>query len=301
METRDENGKLMHIGSLLKWAAIVGLKDSKNTIDIFNDGDMPLVTTDEVLNSAGHRGPEFTSGVEFLAVGCSVTYGLGLSHEDTWPYYLARLMGVGQNYNVLGYPGKSLQFMQRQILEYFNQYGIPKRLILMAPDDGRPDYFGLEEKIIGLKADNQKSLEKKLKNLELEYVLADVNKSRDSNSYVGSTPYVEYLAATSLIQINRLCKLLGIKFYWTSWSKYDLQSSKYLLDIDNDLKNSYIELKELHGYPFYADTNEYPNCHQDYNDGDRFYIADDRNHWGRHYHLHAAEDFANAIDLRHGH
>ncbi len=301
MKTRDDNGKLLLVGSLLKWATVIGLKDHKNTTDIIHDFYNPLVAPYDKLNLAGHRGPDFKDGVEFLAVGCSVTHGIGLNHEDTWSYHLAKIMGIGDNYNVLGYPGKSLQFMQRQILEYFNEYGLPKRLVLLAPDQNRLDYFGFDERIIGLKKHNREFVEKRLKNLELEYVLEDVNEKWESGTYVGSTEYLAYLAATSLVQINRICKLLGIDFYWTSWSRYDLQTAKYLLEIDADLENSYVELRELDGNLFFKDSNEYPDCHKEQNDGPRFYIADDQNHWGRHYHIHMAEDLANAIDLRHGH
>ncbi len=301
MKTRDDNGKLLLIENLLKWSTVVGLKSHKNTIDIFNDKTNPISDPRDILNSAGHRGPDFKSSVEFLAVGCSVTYGIGLDHSDTWAYHLARIMGISDNYNVLGYPGKSLQFMQRQILEYFNEYGLPKRLILIAPDQNRPDYFGLDEGIIGIKKHNREFLEKRLKNLELEYVLEDVNEDWESGTYVGSTPYLAYLASTSLVQISRICKLLNVELYWTSWSRYDLQTAEHLIDIDLDLKNSYVELRELDGNLFFKDSNEYPNCHEEQNTDSRFYIADDQNHWGRHYHIHMAEDLANAIDLRHGH
>ncbi len=283
------------VKSYIKWKTLIGLKDHRNTVNAYN----PIPVTHDMtdLNANGHRGPDFKQGVEFLAVGCSVTHGIGLSHEDTWPHKLAQLMGVGTSYNVMGYPGKSLAFMLRQIIEYFNEVGLPKRIFILAPDIMRPDYFGFDENIIFLKSSNQPYVEKKLKSLDFEYILDDVPEVPESDDYVKNIPYLEYIYSASLLQLARICSLLGVDLYWCSWSRSDIQSFEELRDMDSALKQTYAPIKEVDGNIFFGDSAEYP-CHSDINTSKRFYIADDDNHWGAHYHSHVAEDFYNAIDLR---
>lgn len=46
------------------------------------------------FNSSGFRSPEFTdSGTDILFVGCSLTVGVGLPEENTWPYIVANELG----------------------------------------------------------------------------------------------------------------------------------------------------------------------------------------------------------------
>ena len=57
------------------------------------------------FNTEGFRCQEFNSSNNMLALGCSLTFGLGLPLEETWPVILANKLGL-TCYN-LGIPGAS--------------------------------------------------------------------------------------------------------------------------------------------------------------------------------------------------
>lgn len=85
------------------------------------------------FNTNGFRCQEFNSSPCMLAFGCSLTFGIGLPEEHTWPYIVAKELGL-TCYN-FGIPGASNDTAYR-----FAKHWIPKlkpRVVILyspAPD-----------------------------------------------------------------------------------------------------------------------------------------------------------------------
>lgn len=87
------------------------------------------------VNSDGMHGEEYVREPDILAVGCSVTAGVGLPHEYTWPSIIRYVSGLSVN-NVAR-PGASITTMVKSVVHHIKHYGPPKRIFMFIPDPMR--------------------------------------------------------------------------------------------------------------------------------------------------------------------
>tara|TARA_X000000368_G_C23051598_1_gene721675 strand:+ start:292 stop:1158 length:867 start_codon:yes stop_codon:yes gene_type:complete len=73
-----------------------------------------------------------------LAIGCSNTFGIGVNYEQTWPYYVAKELGL--NPINLGQPGGSIQACYRVAREWVPIIK-PKVVMWLIPDPARRELF----------------------------------------------------------------------------------------------------------------------------------------------------------------
>jgi len=88
------------------------------------------------INKYGFRCKEFSDAPGVISLGCSMTFGIGLPEENTWPGYIAKKTGL-ENWN-LGCPGKGLDFIA-PFLQFFIKDELPnaKAILVFLPPSGR--------------------------------------------------------------------------------------------------------------------------------------------------------------------
>jgi len=91
-----------------------------------------------INNSHGFRAPEFELLENFITVGCSFTYGIGLPQQCAWPQILSQKIGIPV-YN-LGVPGGSLDTCYRVIKHYVPLLK-PKFVVMLQPEITRLEIF----------------------------------------------------------------------------------------------------------------------------------------------------------------
>ena len=89
-------------------------------------------------NSHGFRTAEFDSRENFITVGCSHTYGVGMPQQQTWPELLSGMMDLTV-YN-LAVAGGSADTCYRVIKHYVQQLQ-PKFVAMLQPEPSRQEIF----------------------------------------------------------------------------------------------------------------------------------------------------------------
>ena len=84
------------------------------------------------LNSDGYRSPEFKNNVDILALGCSMTFGIGVNQQALWPEVLSNKTNL--DYNNLSETGASTMHIIIASMKYMKKYGNPKNIIAVFPD-----------------------------------------------------------------------------------------------------------------------------------------------------------------------
>lgn len=82
------------------------------------------------LNSYGFRTPEFVETKNFVVLGCSFTFGIGLPEEEIWPSLLSNRLNL-KNWN-LGSPGASSDSCYR-LARYFIPMLRPEFVVMLEP------------------------------------------------------------------------------------------------------------------------------------------------------------------------
>lgn len=83
------------------------------------------------VNSENMHGEEFHESPDILTLGCSVSSGIGLAHNFSWPYIIGAVQG--KTVNNLGSPGESPAFMVYAAMNHIRRYGIPKAIYFLVP------------------------------------------------------------------------------------------------------------------------------------------------------------------------
>jgi len=111
---------------------------SKENINIFktigkSGTEQDFVSYEE--NYYGYRSKQFTETDDFLAAGCSQTFGLGVHKEFIWPNVLGKKINVEiPNLSIVG---GSISSIINNLYAYFKKFGNPKTLLLLLPDPYR--------------------------------------------------------------------------------------------------------------------------------------------------------------------
>jgi hypothetical protein len=113
---------LQNIISLVDLPEKVGQKNF--LIQDKNEYHLPQIYSYEE-NTNGFRSREFSGRAEFVAIGCSHTYGVGLPEEFIWPSFFANMCGITEFAN-LGKSGSNIAEQVRYLSAYILKYGAPK-------------------------------------------------------------------------------------------------------------------------------------------------------------------------------
>lgn len=151
------------------------------------------------INYHGFRGDNFekVDGDSFIALGCSMTFGVGLAENQTWPNVLAKKSDmVGYN---LGAPGRGYETNFRT-LQYWLPKLNPKYVFMLVNPGVRREYFNSHSPppqyhCIGVWEADQGNL------TEHEYEMF----MNERDAYVAKT--------RALYAIKGLCDVYGVEFY----------------------------------------------------------------------------------------
>ena len=254
---------------------------------LYHDADSRLSYK---VNDHGHHGANFFQNADILAIGCSVTAGLGLPYDMTWPHLVAK--ETKQTVNVIGIPGAGVEQILHNALLYMEKFGKPKKIMALMPnlhrawmptlnDDGKYHIIPLQW---DFKIKEYSKLSKPIR-------------YKDWYGIRRSIP-CEPIIKNALVSIENfkiMCKLLDIEFSYYSWDIL------YTNNIFNKIKESNIEYEENYDnldllQSFYC-FEKYDNriCHYSNNkEHDPFWVRaldHPKTHPGMHAHIHYSEMF----------
>lgn len=278
------------------------------------------------LNSRGYRSAELTKNAELVVAGCSFTFGSGVSEERSWGSLVAQ--GLGLPLTNLGVSSWSTQAIIYNLFAYFKEYGNPKRLLCLFPDDSRallPMVRGAFE--------HRDWVTNNGEDFMLLSVMIPPRTNPEQRPYSDRAKYskqphdwedilpVELITHNYFQNIHMLqsyCDAAGIEFIWSTWYK----PLAYGLESPVGGRPAY-EHHGLSSYlPLHSSSWEWDysvngggmvdsilteakladvSCHSDLAeaDGDNFYIGSDGAgklvHWGSHKHAHIAEKFIEKL------
>lgn len=189
------------------------------------------------LNSYNYRGPEFSSDIDVLAAGCSMTFGVGVPDNGTWPAIFSEKTGL--SVANLSAPAASVEWIVDSIFRYIETFGRPNRAIIAYfPDLLRGEVLVDEQNTTasewGPKDFHQVSLDevsdaKLITHASLNMVSKDFPAPK-----IIKKPYpVEYTKTkeeairqsfAAIKNLEIFCKAAGIPLIWSSWSS-DLHES----------------------------------------------------------------------------
>lgn len=278
------------------------------------------------LNSLAYRSTEFSTGTEFVYAGCSYSFGEGISEDDLWGTKVANHFGY--SYSNLSRPGASVQWIVKNLFNYFREYGHPKVLVCLFPDFCRVT-LPANPHIVSVKGNSGEEKWTNMHDLHLGGYVEIANRPKYAKK-----PYeledvipVELpmeLSVEYISMLARYCESNGIEFRWATW---DISASIYMREAAAeygypeylDLKNEkWHDFAEDNFYQYfhkdldietilskcYSGQCERTYCHKELEEkhGRYFYIGSDVDHvggpsahFGVHRHAHVAEDFIEVL------
>lgn len=249
-------------------------------------------------NNIGYRGDHVDGSEEFIAIGCSQTFGTSLEEEFTWPAQLQSLLG--SRVVNLGTPGDSAKGAIMKAMAYINQFGKPKVIFACLPI-ARSEKFSVPGKTINKKT----GLPGPFNAMHLKDGFKTISKA--PYDYVEVLPIEDYMLDTfsSINIFNSYCKEAGIKFIWTGWE--GAYSSNRVKDVINEYTSGFFYDKYMNDFNFVRQDHK---CHLEYSDHPLFNYAADiekdsegfyHAHKGIHWNIHMAErcysEYLNSIDI----
>jgi hypothetical protein len=164
------------------------------------------------INTSGVIGHDFIHDAEILTMGCSITVGVGVGDEFAWPNIVREKTGM--TLNSVAFSGASMSQISSAFFEFISIYGIPKYLLILAPEVTRQwVYIDEEPYRQRLSWDEE----------------AGCFWSHDGGGFLTDNKKGQHLllkaciqnSFSSIIQISNACKAMGIKFGFYSWSDTD--------------------------------------------------------------------------------
>lgn len=242
------------------------------------------------FNQIGYRGKNVIGTEQFIAIGCSQTFGYSLEEEFTWPEQLGKLLG--SRVVNLGMPGDSAQGAIMKALEYINQFGKPRAIFALFPYR-RSEYFSVKGYIA---SENNLELNGAFNNTSYDWKNKFKKISKAPHTYQEIIPPEQNIFATfTMINIfEKYCKEAGIKFIWTGWEEGF--SSNRVQDVIKNFSPGFFFENNLNEF-----TSIEKKCHLEYQNHPLFNYAADREfekngkvlyvsgHKGIHWNLHMAE------------
>lgn len=230
--------------------------------------DMGLYSLDDIVyntNSLGYRSDEFSkedASKNFLYIGCSVTFGIGLPENVIWPYFLNKKLKGDKIFN-LGINGISSNIITYNIHKYIKQFGKPKAVFALYPNFSRTESFiNNDLSIIHFKEDS-----------ELEFGINLANKL-DIASFTLNTIYPIKILEDYLESI-------GVPFFWSNWWG---AFNNYIQFENQDISKNFVQF----------DKSIDLDLVDKYKDNHYFDLARDKQHFGILGHISMAESFFDA-------
>lgn len=84
------------------------------------------------VNSDGTHGPDNVANPDVLALGCSITSGMGLPYNFTWPDICRSVLG--KTVNSVARAGSSIDHQVYRAFGNMRKYGLPKSIWILSPD-----------------------------------------------------------------------------------------------------------------------------------------------------------------------
>ena len=278
------------------------------------------------MNSLGYRSSEFASGTDFVFAGCSYSFGEGVAEENIWGAQVASHFDY--SYNNLSRPGASVQWIVKNLFNYFREYGHPKVLACLFPDFCRMT-MPLNPNIAAAKGHGDEDSWIIMHDLHLggHVDLASRPKYSKKPHLVEDIIPVEIpmeLSVEYISMLARYCEANDIEFHWATW---DVSASIFMRDMAEEYGYpEYLDLKNEKWHDFasdgfkqyyhkdlgireilddcYSGDCKYTDCHSELQStyGKYFYIGSDVEyvggpsaHFGVHRHVHTAEAFISAM------
>jgi len=284
----------------------------------------------EGVNSIGFLGKEFESAADIVALGCSYTFGEGVTRGATWADFVSRSLNLTMHN--LGSSGKGVPFEINCFFEYVKKFGNPKMVLCLFPDfvrmeissrshkmrpekeyrnNGKIPSIDQDEEIITYGICPQSTYEGRPKYLKTPVVAEDIMPLETAQML--SIQYIKMLEA--------YCNTNNIKLIWTTWLTGQntwLNNNKdkgYFKNYFNFNENEWHQRVEDLGKDILCDkfhakgsecTTEF-KCHEEYRDKYRlgFDVSLDvkisrtatlNGHSSIHKHIHWAEFFIKEIN-----
>ena len=101
-------------------------------------------------NQYGHRSvePNTLSDDYFLFTGCSITEGVGLKLEDTYPYIVAKY--YNKDYYNLAVGGSGNDLLTLNVLSFLLQFKKPSKIFIQLPEENRYFLSNKTDNCVGL-------------------------------------------------------------------------------------------------------------------------------------------------------
>lgn len=230
------------------------------------------------LNTDGFFGDDFIENSDIIALGCSITAGVGVQTKYSWPQIIRERTGM--SVNQIGLLGGSIQQLVTLVVDFMSIYGKSKYLMFLAPDITRQwifDYnypfrhrYEFDESLDDfLCYDKTTTLKQSIDGLNIDIKLVAQN------------------SFNSLSIISNLCELLDIKYGFCTWSHTDAKiyenfnAKNYIPQLPQDI--------------FYEKLSSYAP-----NEENAAYwsIGTDKMHQGVRGHLLHADRFMTILDIK---
>lgn len=238
------------------------------------------------LNSDGYRSPEFKNNIDILALGCSMTFGVGVNQQAVWPAILSEKINL--EYNNLSETGAAPMHIILNAFKYMEKYGNPKNIIAVFPDFNRYR-IPLDGKVFKQNDKTNIIADGFVNHKKPKYFKLPID---PDNIFTDS--YTEYLNFAFIKMLEQYCNANKIKLIWTSWIKLTKVDKKILRDMFNNFYyvGQNAEARELSLLNCHKEYKEkFPDCFNHATDGG----LDDA-HFGVHWQVHIAEEFEKILN-----
>jgi hypothetical protein len=274
-----------------------------------NKTDIDNRVNDYYLNSQNFRDKkEWVSEdpAEIVALGCSLTYGLGIPQEYNWPSIVQSK--TGNTVANLGICGASAELNLNSFLLYLDRVGKPKYVLACFADYLRYSHIA-DGKFYNVDGPEAKKVVSFLRTSD--YTTGKINIKNKIIKLPGEAidliPAQESLHQyiSSIYIIEKICKLLDIKFYWETWSettqniftKNLFLEEEFCLDKNNHIENIQTNFISCHKEDQHLVTNSIDKVDFSKHKGGMWFIGSDGAHKGIHWHYHTAESFIKKMEM----
>jgi len=176
----------------------------KGTLDSFQGSS---VTPGLEINQHGFRTEEFLKETDkniILTAGCSVTFGVGLHENETWPKILENRINDDSNlfYNI-SRPGWSTFQIISNVFLYLRNFKQPKEIYILLPDEGRTSGYSFVE------------------NLNGTFIISpfiDKQEEYEKEILLSNAIHVK----NYLFMLEEYCRSQGVKLFVTTWNSNNL-------------------------------------------------------------------------------
>ena len=241
------------------------------------------------INSHGYRSIDFNKNNEILVLGCSQTYGSGMSNEFTWPELFSN--SINKKYSRLAIPGDSIGAQVYKAFKYFEEIGNPEIVVGTFPLY-RLEFVSIPNKFLASIRSGNTELERTTIGIAHFYQEKPIEFSKIPHDpeFVIPREFSIFYNFMLIQMLEQYCKSNKIKFIWSIYDSKEIEI--YMQSAPNTLKNYLRTSDVLSG----CQWNEGKDCvkeskHKLFDWAADYDAKKDLGHWGIHSHKHMAETF----------